>query len=70
MLDQLIISPSLRNSKNKVVYQNASATIYKEEYLLEQEEKYKGFPLRTFAGGRYLNGYSDHLPVYLYLQLR
>lgn len=26
-----------------------------------------GMPLRTFSGGRYQNGYSDHLPVYIYL---
>ena len=27
----------------------------------------KGAPLRTKAGGRWLNGYSDHLPVVMYL---
>lgn len=27
----------------------------------------KGYPLRTFAGGVYLGGYSDHLPVFVSL---
>lgn len=27
----------------------------------------KGYPLRTFSGGAYLNGYSDHLPVFVKL---
>ena len=32
-----------------------------------QEGQYKGAPLRTQAGGRWLNGFSDHLPVVMYL---
>jgi hypothetical protein len=32
-------------------------------------EKYKGNPLRTFVGNKYLNGYSDHLPVMIYLTI-
>ncbi|MCI6551295.1 MAG: endonuclease/exonuclease/phosphatase family protein [Prevotella sp.] len=33
-------------------------------FLLEEDPKYGGVrPLRTFYGARYLNGYSDHLPL-------
>ena len=37
------------------------------DYLFQQEGKYKGSPLRTTAGGTWLNGYSDHLPTQIYL---
>ena len=37
------------------------------DYLFQQEGKYKGGPLRTTAGGTWLNGYSDHLPTQIYL---
>lgn len=40
--------------------------IFVRDYLFQQEGRYKGNPLRTHAGGVWLNGYSDHLPVYVY----
>ena len=41
--------------------------IFMRDYLFQQEGKYKGSPLRTTAGGVWLNGYSDHLPTQIYL---
>lgn len=41
--------------------------IFMRDYLFQQEGRYKGNPLRTHAGGVWLNGYSDHLPTYVYL---
>ncbi len=35
--------------------------------MLQKEGNFKGYPLRSFGGGTYLGGYSDHFPVYLYL---
>jgi hypothetical protein len=29
--------------------------------------KYKGYPLRSFDGPNWINGYSDHFPVLVYL---
>jgi hypothetical protein len=40
----------------------------KQDYLFQKDGKYKGYPLRTFGGSKYLNGYSDHLPVYMILR--
>lgn len=37
------------------------------EYLFQTEGRYKGNTKRTTAGGVWLNGYSDHLPVVVYL---
>ncbi|MES2560077.1 MAG: endonuclease/exonuclease/phosphatase family protein [Bacteroidota bacterium] len=69
-LDQIIMSNNIVNCTGKVCYKPASVTIYKQDWMLEQEGKYKGAPLRTFAGSKYTNGYSDHLPVYVILELR
>ena len=35
--------------------------------MLQQEGKYKGYPKRTFSGGVWINGFSDHLPSIVYL---
>ncbi|MBR4214650.1 MAG: endonuclease/exonuclease/phosphatase family protein [Bacteroidales bacterium] len=53
------------HDKSKLTY--SGSEIFKRDYLLNQEGKYKGTPKRTTAGGNWLNGYSDHLPVVLYL---
>ncbi|MDY5672185.1 endonuclease/exonuclease/phosphatase family protein [Prevotella sp. Sow4_E9_plate] len=71
LFDQIVLSPSLLNkdSKNKD-YSSLKYWkhhVFRRDYLIQQEGQYKGAPLRTKAGGRWLNGYSDHLPVVLYL---
>ncbi|MCD8081302.1 MAG: endonuclease/exonuclease/phosphatase family protein, partial [Bacteroides sp.] len=38
------------------------------DYLIQQDGRYKGSPLRTHGGKEWLNGYSDHLPTILYLK--
>lgn len=66
-LDQIIMSNNLINCTAKICYHPNSVTIYKQEWMLETTGKYSGSPLRTFGGQKYLNGYSDHLPVYILL---
>ena len=51
-------------SKGLTFYQHA---IFIRDFLFQQEGRYKGGPLRTHAGGVWLNGYSDHLPTQIYL---
>ena len=43
------------------------ARIYRPEILVTAEGPYSGYPFRTYAGGQYQGGYSDHFPVYMYL---
>ena len=69
-LDQIIISNNLVNCKSKLCYKTASASIYKQEWMLEATGKFAGTPKRTFAGQKYLNGYSDHLPVFVILEIK
>ena len=68
MLDQILITQNAVSCKSSFCYVSQSATIYKQDWMLETDEKYKGAPLRTFAGNKYLNGFSDHLPVYILLK--
>ncbi len=68
MLDQFILTSNLVNCQSTLCYEKESATIYQQPWMLETEEKYKGSPKRTFGGQKYLNGYSDHLPVLIRLQ--
>lgn len=66
LFDQIIVSGTLLDGDSSDVKYWRHEIIYRD-FLLNQDGKYKGQPLRTFAGGRFLNGYSDHLPTQIYL---
>jgi len=44
------------------------AEVFAPKFLQEWKGKYKGNPFRTYAGEKYLGGYSDHFPVYVVLE--
>lgn len=67
LFDQIIISQGLFKTTDNS-FALAKAVIVKDDFLFQKEGRYKGYPLRTHAGGAYLNGYSDHLPVMLVLK--
>lgn len=47
------------------IEQQPHINVYKRPWMLQHDgNKYDGWPLRTFAGKKYMNGFSDHLPVY------
>ena len=47
-----------------------SCGVFIKDYLLVREEGLRrGYPLRTFSGGKYTGGFSDHLPVYIILDV-
>ena len=66
LFDQLIISMNLTLITNGE-YHFLKAGIYKPGFLIDTRGRYKGYPLRTYAGGKYRGGYSDHFPVYIWL---
>ena len=43
------------------------AQIFQPDYLKTQNGSFRGYPFRTYSGGTYQGGYSDHFPVYAYL---
>jgi len=66
MLDNIIISGALVNAKPGT-YKFRSAHIFRKDFMFTKTGSYVDYPYRTFAGGNYQGGYSDHLPVYIVL---
>ena len=54
--------------KAKKVLRYDHSEVFIRDYLIQQDGKYKGSPLRTHGGRVWLNGYSDHLPTIIYLK--
>ena len=65
MIDQFLLSKNLVDDRNGLFF--LAAGVFNENYLINPEGKYKGYPYKSFAGGKFLNGYSDHFPIYLFL---
>ena len=65
LFDQMILSKPLITGSGNLKYR--SSEIFDKEIIREKEGKYKGTPFRTYAGKKYLGGYSDHFPVYIFL---
>ncbi|MBP1638123.1 MAG: endonuclease [Bacteroidetes bacterium] len=66
LFDQIIISaPFLNKDKKTLSYWKSE--VFNKNFLIQQEGSYKGTPMRTHAGGVWLNGYSDHFPTLIYL---
>lgn len=66
LFDQIVFTGNLLGNDRSSLkfYRNE---IFLRDWLFQQEGRYKGNPLRTHAGGVWLNGYSDHLPTIIYL---
>lgn len=61
--DQIIFSHNfMRLHENDLLYDTSD--IFNDHFLTEFKGRFKGFPYRTYAGKKYLGGYSDHFPVY------
>lgn len=65
LFDQIVISEAIVN--DTIGYKYFTTKIFRKKFMFEQDGRYKGYPLRTFAGGVYKGGFSDHFPVYLLL---
>lgn len=65
MFDQILLSGNMLGGSSSVL-KFYKAEIFKRDYLFHHEGRYKGDTKRTHAGGVWLDGYSDHLPVILY----
>ena len=39
--------------------------VFNPPFLTQQEGRYAGTPFRTFSGGQFIGGYSDHYPTYI-----
>lgn len=66
LFDQILITkPLLEDDYSSFRFYKAG--IFNKQYLTNKKGKYKGYPFRSFADGRFTNGFSDHFPVYVYI---
>lgn len=65
LYDQMLFSKQFFVDQNKLKYH--STQIYNEQMVRESKGENRGFPYRTFAGKKYLGGYSDHFPIFTIL---
>ncbi|PCJ27702.1 MAG: endonuclease [Flavobacteriales bacterium] len=66
LFDQVLVTPSLMGDDYSS-YKYYKSKIFSKAYLKQSTGRYKGYPFRSYAGGIYTAGYSDHFPVYMFL---
>ena len=66
LFDQILVTEPFLNKKYDS-YQFYKAGIFNKSYLINKAGRYKGYPFRSFSWGSFTDGYSDHLPSYIYL---
>jgi len=42
--------------------------VFHKDFMTQQTGQYKGTPYRTFSGGSFIGGYSDHYPTYIVIK--
>ncbi len=71
IFDQIIVSGNLLNSRKGLYCIKESGFIFSADFLLQLDERNLGYRMfQTYAGMKYLGGYSDHLPVYVDFQIK
>lgn len=66
LFDQFYLSETLLEKKEGV-YSFLQAKIFTHPSLVTQKGRYRGYPFRSYSGGSYQGGYSDHFPIQLFL---
>jgi hypothetical protein len=66
LFDMILLSPALVGD-DRSDYKLYRAGVFNQPWMLQKEGSFKGYPYRTYAGGNYLGGYSDHFPVYTFI---
>lgn len=66
LFDQIIVSDYfLNDDKSRLTF--FKNHVHNKEFLKTIEGDRVGYPLRTYVGGAFVNGYSDHFPTEIYL---
>jgi hypothetical protein len=66
LFDQIMISYGFLDQKQKGFFYQKAA-VFNRDFMIQKTGRYKGYPLRTYDGGVYNHGYSDHFPTYIVL---
>lgn len=66
LYDQQIISANFLTDKSGQTLRFWKTEVYNRDFLTNPSGKRKGYPLRSFDGTVWQNGYSDHFPTITY----
>jgi hypothetical protein len=66
LFDQTILNKAFFPAGYKT-FEFYKAVVFNKPYLKSDFGNFKGYPFRTYSGGAYTAGYSDHFPVYIIL---
>ncbi len=69
-LDQFIVSKNMMNEKASISVSKEGAVLLKHDWMLYTNENGEVYPSRTYGGPNYYGGYSDHLPIFLQLDIK
>ncbi|MCB8999102.1 MAG: hypothetical protein H6540_03395 [Bacteroidales bacterium] len=69
MIDQIIISQNLLNVSSGFGCSYDSGQILKQDWMLYKAKNGEVSPNRSYGGDNYYGGISDHLPVYVVMEL-
>jgi hypothetical protein len=67
IFDQILVSRGLLLMQGNG-WHFSGAGIYRKPFMVENQGRYRGYPMRTWDGNRYRGGYSDHFPTYITLR--
>ena len=69
IFDNIEVNSNLASSKGLHIKQadrkGHYGAVYNPSFLTQQSGRYKGTPFRSFSGGKFIDGYSDHYPTYI-----
>ncbi|MBW6479313.1 MAG: endonuclease/exonuclease/phosphatase family protein [Bacteroidales bacterium] len=66
LFDQIILTQSLLNDDYST-FKYLRAEVFNRPFLRQPSGRFQGYPFRSYGGGVYLGGYSDHFPTYVFL---
>lgn len=66
LFDQIIVSRNFFSEESTHTF--LYAEVFNKDWLKVHRGKLKGSPFRTYIGPWYKGGFSDHFPVYIFLQ--
>ncbi|MBP7173008.1 MAG: endonuclease [Cloacibacterium sp.] len=68
LFDQIILSQDFYTTSSVLEFKEA--VVFSHESIKSKDKRFAGRPFRTYAGTRYLGGYSDHYPVFVEFKKR
>ncbi len=67
IFDQIFFTDPLIDNEDYSEFRYFKSGIFAPTFLQNPRGRWKGYPYRSFSGGGFSGGYSDHFPVFVYL---